>query len=135
MTTDQDRSTRQRFVRALHHDPLMCMKPGCGGPMEITDITPTDKARTKTYVGECTRCRSRETLAGQESLSPPWDEGALTIMAEAHLLHAQPICPFDDTPVEFVSMTNPRRKARYRLCCYFCGRQAEMDWPPPEAKR
>jgi hypothetical protein len=56
-------------------------------------------------------------------------------MAELHLLHEQPICPFDDTPITFTSMPNPRRKARYRLSCYYCGRHAEMNWPPPEAKR
>lgn len=26
-------------------------------------------------------------------------------------------------------------KARYRLSCFYCGRQAEMGWPPPEARR
>ncbi len=135
MTTEQDRAMWKRFVHALHHDPLVCLKAGCGGPVEITDTTPTDRTHIKTYAGECTRCHARETIAGREALSPPWDDGALTIMAEAHLLHAQPTCPFDDTPVEFISLTSPRRKARYRLCCYFCGRQAEIDWPPPEAKR
>jgi hypothetical protein len=56
-------------------------------------------------------------------------------MAEAHLLHDQPTCPFDDTPITFISMPNPRRKGRYRLLCYYCGRHTEMNWPPPEAKR
>ena len=41
----------------------------------------------------------------------------------------------DDTPITFISMPNPRRKARYRLLCYYCGRHTEMNWPPPEAKR
>jgi hypothetical protein len=57
------------------------------------------------------------------------------MMAEVHLLHDQPTCPFDDTPITFISMPNPRRKARYRLLCYYCGRHTEMNWPPPEAKR
>ena len=43
-------------------------------------------------------------------------------------------CPNDGTPVVFTSLPNPRRKGRYRLSCYYCGRQAEMDWPPPEAR-
>jgi hypothetical protein len=57
------------------------------------------------------------------------------MMAEVHLLHEQPSCPFDDTPITFISLPNPRRKARYRLQCYYCGRHTEMNWPPPEAKR
>jgi hypothetical protein len=56
------------------------------------------------------------------------------MMSEVHLLHEQPSCPFDDTPITFTSMPNPRRKARYRLSCFYCGRHAEMNWPPPEAK-
>jgi hypothetical protein len=32
-------------------------------------------------------------------------------------------------------MPNPRRKARYRLSCFYCGRHAELNWPPAEAKR
>lgn len=102
--------------------------------MQVTDVSRhTD--RVKTYEAVCERCGRNERLAGAGQALPPWDEGALTLMAEAHLLHHQPTCPVDDTPVVFVSMPNPRRKARYRLCCYYCGRQAEMDWPPPEAKR
>jgi hypothetical protein len=31
-------------------------------------------------------------------------------------------------------LPNPRRKARYRISCFFCGRQTELDWPPPDAK-
>lgn len=102
--------------------------------MQVTDLSRhTD--RVKTYEAVCEQCGRRERLAGRDDPSPPWDEGALAMMAEAHLLHDQPACPADETPVVFVSMPNPRRKARYRLCCFYCGRQAEMDWPPPEAKR
>jgi hypothetical protein len=56
-------------------------------------------------------------------------------MADEHLMHQQPTCPFDETPVVFHSLPNPRRRARYRLACFFCGRQADMDWPPPESRR
>ena len=59
---------------------------------------------------------------------------SITMMAKVHLLHDQPSCPFDDTPITFTSMPNPRRKARYRLSCFYCGRHAELNWPPPEAK-
>ena len=71
----------------------------------------------------------------QGTAQPPWDDASITMMAEVHLLHDQPTCPFDDTPITFTSMPNPRRKARYRLSCFYCGRHAEMNWPPPEAKR
>lgn len=47
----------------------------------------------------------------------------------------QPTCPRDGTPVVFTSLPNPRRRARYRVACYYCGRQVEMDWPPPESRR
>ena len=55
-------------------------------------------------------------------------------MADEHLMHQQPICPYDRTPVVFTSLQNPRRKARYRLSCFYCGRQAEIDWPPPRGR-
>jgi hypothetical protein len=38
--------------------------------------------------------------------------------------------PPDDTPITFTSMPNPRRS----LSCFYCGRHAELNWPPPEAK-
>ena len=41
----------------------------------------------------------------------------------------------EKSDVVFTSLPNPRRRARYRISCFYCGRQAEMDWPPPEAKR
>lgn len=63
------------------------------------------------------------------------DNASLLGMAEAHMFHQQAFCPFDDTPIVFTSLPNPRRRARYRLSCFYCGRQADMDWPPPEAKR
>jgi hypothetical protein len=102
--------------------------------MHSTDLS-QPKDRIKTYEAECERCGGKERLSGAETLTPPWDDASITMMAEVHLLHDQPSCPFDNTPITFTSMPNPRRKARYRLSCFYCGRQAEMNWPPPEAKR
>jgi hypothetical protein len=102
--------------------------------MEIADQTP-HAARIKTYEATCERCHAAEKIAGREQASPPWDLASITMMAEVHLLHEQPACPYDETPITFISLPNPRRKARYRLLCYYCGRHAEMNWPPPEAKR
>lgn len=93
----------------------------------------TDKI--KTYEAECERCGLKERIAGNEQAAPPWDNASLELMADEHLMHQQPVCPFDDTPVVFISLPNPRRRARYRLCCFYCGRQTEMDWPPAESKR
>ena len=134
MKSDQDRQAHSRFVQALQHEHLRCAQDGCGGPMRVTDLTPHD-ARVKIYEAECERCHMKEHIAGQEQMSPAWDVASITMMAEVHLLHDQPTCPFDDTPITFISMPNPRRKARYRLLCYYCGRHTEMNWPPPEAKR
>ncbi len=134
MKTDQERESHQRFVQTLQHEHLTCAKPGCGGLMDVTDLTP-HLARIKTYEAECERCHTKELITGKEQTAPPWDVASITMMAEVHLLHDQPTCPFDDTPITFTSRPNPRRKARYRLSCFYCGRHTEMNWPPPEAKR
>ncbi|HSB44640.1 MAG TPA: hypothetical protein VLD60_06495 [Nitrospira sp.] len=134
MKTEQERQAHHRFVQALQHEHLTCAKPGCGGPMDVVDLTPHN-ARIKTYEAECERCRMKEHITGTEQNQPPWDDASITMMAEVHLLHDQPTCPYDDTPITFISMPNPRRKARYRLACFYCGRHTEMNWPPPEAKR
>ncbi|MGH7181641.1 MAG: hypothetical protein ACREJN_06670 [Nitrospiraceae bacterium] len=134
MKSEQERIVHGRFVKALQHEHLTCAQPGCGGAMDIADHT-LHNAHIKSYEAKCERCHVSETITGVEQTSPPWDVASFTMMAELHLLHEQPICPFDDTPITFTSMPNPRRKARYRLSCFFCGRHAEMNWPPPEAKR
>ena len=134
MKSEQERTAHARFVKALQHEHLTCAQPGCGGAMDVTDHTPHN-ARTKTYEAQCERCHVTEKITGEEQTSPPWDGASITMMAEVHLLHEQPTCPFDDTPITFTSMPNPRRKARYRLSCFYCGRHAELNWPPPEAKR
>jgi hypothetical protein len=133
MQSQQERETHRRFIQALQHEHVTCAKPGCGGLMALTDVTP-HHARIKIYEAECERCHGAEKITGKEQTSPPWDVASITMMAEAHLLHDQPTCPFDDTPITFTSLPNPRRKARYRLSCYYCGRHTEMNWPPPEAK-
>lgn len=124
----------ERFIRALQREPIPCGAPGCEGLVEVTDLSQSYD-RVKTFRLTCTRCGWHERVAGRPSPSPPWDEASLLAMAEEHLLHQQPICPNDGTPVVFTSLPNPRRKARYRISCYYCGRQVEMDWPPPEARR
>ena len=134
MKSEQERIAHGRFVQALQHEHLTCTKPGCGGPMRVADLTP-HLARIKNYEAECERCHTKEQIAGKEQATPPWDGASITMMAEVHLLHDQPTCPFDDTPITFTSMPDPWRKARYRLSCFYCGRHAEMNWPPPEAKR
>ena len=134
MISEQERTAHGRFVQALQHEHLTCLKPGCGGAMNVTDHTP-HLGRIKIYEAECKQCHSQERITGNEQTTPSWDVASITMMAEVHLLHEQPTCPFDDTPITFTSMPNPRRKARYRLSCYYCGRHTEMNWPPPEAKR
>lgn len=102
--------------------------------MQIIDLS-HQKDLIKTFEARCAQCGSKERLTGKEERTPEWDDASLLAMADEHLLHQQPECPFDSTPVIFTSLPNPRRKARYRLSCFYCGRQAIMDWPPSEAKR
>ncbi|HLZ35271.1 MAG TPA: hypothetical protein VKP13_14765 [Nitrospira sp.] len=134
MKSEQEREAHRRFVQALQHEHVTCAKPGCGGPMQVTDVSPHN-ARVKLFEAQCERCQIAEEITGHEQPTPPWDDASIMQMADEHLMHQQPSCSFDGTPVVFVSMPNPRRRARYRLCCFYCGRQTEMDWPPPEAKR
>ena len=120
MRSEQERQAHRRFVQALQHEHLTCTKNGCGGPMDVTDLTP-HHARVKTYEAVCERCQNKEQISGTEQASPSWDVASITMMAEVHLLHDQPTCPFDDTPITFISMPNPRRKAR-------SDRPAEEGW-------
>lgn len=126
-------AAHHRFVLALQHEPVACGRPGCPGPVEVLD-TSRLQDRVKSFSFACTCCNWNERTGGTITLTPPWDEAAVLMMAEAHLLHEQPSCPFDNTPIVFTSLPNPRRKARYRLSCFYCGRQAEMDWPPRQAR-
>ena len=133
MSPASDREQHHRFLQALQGEHLTCRHSGCHGPMDVTDMT-MPNAKVKTFEAMCTRCHRQETIVGSEQTAPPWDVGSITMMAETHLLHDQPACPFDNTPITFTSLPNPRRRARYRLSCAYCGRETEMDWPPPEAK-
>ena len=98
-------------------------------------ISPKRAIESKPSICSASDCGWQTTVTGSEQLTPPWDNASLELMADEHLMHQQPVCPFDDTPVVFISMPNPRRKAKYRLACFYCGRQTEMEWPPPESKR
>jgi hypothetical protein len=129
---DAPHSAHEYFVRALQHEPIPCGTPACPGPVDTTDLSQLHD-RIKTYHVRCQRCGWEERIAGCGPQSPPWDEAALLLMADDHLMHQQPTCPFDGTPVVFTSLPNPRRRARYRLSCFYCGRQADMDWPPSAA--
>jgi len=131
MVPDQ---AHQQFVHALQHEPLACATAGCPGPVEVHDLSQVHD-RVKVFEARCQKCGQQTRLSGREQANPPWDDAAVLVMADEHLMHQQPSCPFDGTPVVFTSMPNPRRKAKYRLSCFYCGRQAEMDWPPPEARR
>ena len=134
VTMKEETFTHQEFVHALQHEPLACHTAGCPGPVQTSDLSQMHD-RVKTFGLRCHRCGWEGRLTGREDLASPWDEASLLIMADEHLMHQQPSCPCDGTPVVFTSLPNPRRRARYRLSCFYCGRQAEMDWPPSEARR
>ncbi|MEQ1785212.1 MAG: hypothetical protein ABMA14_28035, partial [Hyphomonadaceae bacterium] len=55
MKTEQEREQHRRFVQALQHEHLTCTKPGCGGAMDVADLTPHN-ARIKTYEATCEKC-------------------------------------------------------------------------------
>lgn len=123
-----------QFVKALQGEPISCATPACPGPVETRDLSLLHD-RVKTFGLKCETCGWTDRLTGREQLTPSWDEDSLLEMAYEHLMHQPAFCPSDGTPVVFTSLPNPRRKGRYRLFCFYCGRQAEMDWPPPESRR
>ncbi|MGH7205334.1 MAG: hypothetical protein ACREI2_03885 [Nitrospiraceae bacterium] len=132
--TPEEQQAHQQFVRALQHEPMPCRTSGCPGPVEMSDVSQL-RDRVKTFEVRCQQCGRQDRFTGVEQLTPPWDEASLLVMADEHLMHQQPSCPCDGTPVVFTSLPNPRRRARYRVSCFYCGRQAEMDWPPAESRR
>jgi len=81
MKSEQERQTHRRFVQALQHEHLTCTKDGCGGPMDVTDLTP-HHARIKSYEAVCERCQYKEQITGREEASPSWDVASITMMAE-----------------------------------------------------
>ncbi|MGC3975752.1 MAG: hypothetical protein QM771_15425 [Nitrospira sp.] len=133
MSSEQEQAHRL-FILALQHESIGCGRAGCPGPVETLDQSQT-RDRVKTFHMTCEQCGWHTSVTGREQLMPLWDNASLELMADEHLMHQQPVCPYDDTPVVFISMPNPRRKAKYRVACFYCGRQIEMDWPPPESKR
>ncbi len=122
------------FVKALRKQPVTCGMPKCSGCVEVTDIS-QNADRVKNFRLQCHSCHWEDIITGCPQLEPPWDEGSLMEIMEEHLLHLEPVCPYDQAPVYFHSLPRPRRRARYRMTCYYCGRQEELDWPPEEAKR
>lgn len=122
------------FIQALHKQPVSCGTPHCGGAVTTEELSQgTD--RVKTFSFQCETCQWHETISGHKQVDPPWDHSSLLEITEEHLLHVEPVCPYDQAPVHFQSLPNPRRRARYRITCFYCGRQEELDWPPEEAKR
>jgi hypothetical protein len=129
-----EQANRALFLKALQKDPLQCSRPACGGGVAVQDLSQVHD-RVKTFELRCERCDWKDRVTGREQLTPPWDETVLLDMAYEHMMHQPAPCPYDDMTVVFMSLPNPRRQARYRVSCYYCGRQAEMDWPPQEFRR
>ena len=132
MISPAEQTNRKLFLKALLKDPVQC--PNCGGPVDVQDCSQLQD-RVKTFELKCESCDWKERVTGREQLVPPWDETVLLDMAYDHLMHQPAMCPHDGSPVIFTSLPNPRRKARYRVSCFYCGRQAEMDWPPQDLRR
>ena len=128
------RKAPERFIQALNKRPISCLTSQCPGPVAVEDLSQSTDC-VKSFRFQCKQCDWKDTIAGDVQRTPPWDEGALMEITEQHLLHLEPVCPYDQAPVHFHSLPNPRRRARYRISCFFCGRQEELDWPPEEAKR
>jgi hypothetical protein len=133
-TSPQEESNRQLFLKALQKDPIQCSRPGCGGSVLVQDLS-TAHDRVKTFELRCERCNGKDQITGQEAPAQTWDDTAVLDIAYEHLMHQPAVCPHDGMTVVFTSLPNPRRKAKYRLSCYYCGRQAEVDWPPQEFRR
>lgn len=132
--SDQEESNRQLFLKALHKDPILCPRVDCGGLVLAQDLSSVHD-RIKTFELKCERCNETDRVSGQAASAQTWDDTAVLDIAYEHLMHQPAVCPNDGMPVVFTSLPNPRRKARYRLSCYYCGSQAELDWPPQEFRR
>lgn len=121
------------FIKAVQHEAIPCTVSGCVGYVDCIDVSHVHD-RIKTFQLHCTLCGWKDHIRGHEDHGVPWEEPELQTIIDEHLLHLQPLCPFDQAPVIFTSLPNPRRRARYRIACYYCGRRVELDWPPQEAK-
>ena len=123
----------ESFIKALQHEPMACGTSSCVGQVECMEVShPHD--RVKTFHVHCLLCGWEDHVRGFEEIGKSWEEAELEAINDEHLLHLQPICPHDSAPIVFTSLPNPRRRARYRIACYYCGCQAEIDWPPPQTK-
>ncbi len=122
------------FIQALKKHPIACSVPGCQGSSMVEELSQSTD-RVKSFSLHCEECGHQEMLQGNAQYEPPWDEGSMMEIMEEHLLHLEPVCPYDHSPLHFHSLPNPRRKAKYRITCFFCGREEVIDWPPEEAKR
>lgn len=117
------------FIKALQHEPIVCLSSACSRHVACTEVShPQD--RVKSYQLRCDACGREDRICGSEDDATEWEEAELQAIMDEHLLHLQPVCPHDQAPVVFTSLPNPRRKAKYRISCYYCGRRIEMDWPP-----
>jgi hypothetical protein len=129
-----DELNRALFFKALQKESIPCGQAGCPGSVDIQDLSRAPD-RVKTFGLRCDRCDWRGQVTGSEQQVPPWDDTSLLDMAYEHLMHQPAFCAFDRIPLVFTSLPNPRRRARYRVSCYYCGRQTDMDWPPPDLRR
>src|SRR6266568_4172053 len=106
MPTPEQGLQHQEFVKALQHEAIPCGRSGCPGPVRATDLSQVHD-RVKTFQFTCERCGWQDRVAGLEELSPPWDEASLQEMAYEHLMHLPAFCPFDHTPIVFISLPIP----------------------------
>jgi len=123
----------ETFIKALQHAPIPCQTPSCPGQVDCTEVS-HHQDRVKSFHVQCALCGWEKQVRGCEESGRPWESAELEAIIDEHLLHLQPVCPHDSAPIVFTSLPNPRRKARYRIACYFCGCQVEVDWPPPQTK-
>lgn len=122
------------FIRALKKQSISCSRKNCSGMALIEELSQSTD-RVKTFSLQCEQCGHQDIIRGNMAVEPPWDEGSMMEIMEEHLLHLEPVCPYDHSPLHFHSLPNPRRKAKYRVSCFYCGREEVIDWPPEEAKR
>lgn len=123
----------ESFIQALQHEPIACDTPSCPGQVECVEVS-HHQDRVKAYHVQCLLCGWEDHVRGHEELGQPWETAELEAIIDEHLLHLQPVCPHDSVPIVFTSLPNPRRRGRYRIACYYCGCQAEVDWPPQHTK-
>ena len=117
------------FIKALQHEPIACPGSACSGHVACIEVSHSQD-RVKSYQLRCDACGWEDRIRGYDDNATEWEEAELQAIMDEHLLHLQPVCPYDRAPVVFTSLPNPRRKARYRISCFYCGRRIEMDWPP-----